>query len=121
MPMRAPVTATYGKGYVKLADSLHLKKHILVPVVTCTSITTDGRELLHSIFNKMQRQTAFSRVVFEHLFKILAFKIRNPNSANPKPKLLVLSIVKLLILADVPGRLRDNYVGITLLKLNSTH
>jgi len=42
------------------------------------------------------------------LVKILAFKIRNPNTANPKPKLL--SIVKLPILADVPGRLHGDYV-----------
>jgi len=54
-------------------------------------------------------------VISEQLVKILAFKIRNPYTANPKPKLL--SIVKLLILADVPCRLRDNYVGITLLNL----
>ena len=64
---------------------------------------------------KLQKQTAFSRVVSEHLVKILAFKIRNPNTANPKPKWL--SVVKLPILADVHG----NYVGIALLKLNSTH
>jgi len=38
------------KGYLQLADSLHFKKHILVTVVTSTSITTDGIELLHSIF-----------------------------------------------------------------------
>jgi len=49
---------------------------------------------------KMQKQTVFSRVISEHLVKILAFKIRYPNTANPKPKLL--SIVKLPILADVP-------------------
>jgi len=42
---------------------------------------------------KMQKQTAFSRVVSEHLVKIL--QIRNNNTANPKPKLL--SIVKLPI------------------------
>jgi len=43
-------------------------------------------------------------VISEHLVKILAFKIRNPNNtANPKPKLL--SVVKLPILADVPCRL----------------
>jgi len=66
---------------------------------------------------KMQKQTAFSRVVSEHLVKIL--KIRNPNTANPNPKLL--SIVKLPILANVPFQLHGNYVGITLLKLNSTH
>jgi len=69
----------------------------------------------------MQRQPAFSRVVSEHLVKIHVFKIRNPNTANPKPKLLSNSIVKLPILADVPCRLRGNYVGITLPKLNSTH
>ena len=51
----------------------------------------------------MQKQ----RVVFEHLIKSLAFKIRNPNTANPKPK--VLSIVKLPILADMPCRLHGNY------------
>jgi len=67
----------------------------------------------------MQKQTAFSRVVSEHLVKILAFKIRNPNTANPKPKLLF--IVKLPILADMPCPLRGNYVGITLLKQNSSH
>jgi len=49
------------------------------------------------------------------LVKILAFKIRDLNTANPKPKQL--SVVKLPILADVHG----NYVGIELLKLNSTH
>jgi len=32
-----------------LADSLHFKKYILVTVVSST-ITTDGRKLLHSIF-----------------------------------------------------------------------
>jgi len=37
---------------------------------------------------KMQKQTAFSRVVSEQLVKILAFKIRNSYTANPKPKLL---------------------------------
>jgi len=68
---------------------------------------------------KMQKQTAFSKVVFEHLVKILAFNIRNPNTANSKPKLL--SIVKLPILADMPCQLHGNHVGITLLKLNSTH
>jgi len=30
----------------------------------------------------MQKQTAFSRVVSEHLVKILAFKISYPNTAN---------------------------------------
>jgi len=49
----------------------------------------------------MQKQTAFSRVVSEHLVKILAFKIRNPNTAKQKSELL--SIVKLPILVDVPG------------------
>jgi len=68
---------------------------------------------------KMQKQTAFSRVVSEHLVKILAFKIRNPNTAKQKSELL--SIVKLPILVDVPGWLHGSYVGITLLKLNSTH
>jgi len=75
------------KGYLKLADSLHFKKHILVTVVTSTSVTTDGLELLHSIFLmtcKMQKQTAFSRVVCEHLVKIL--QIRNNNTADPKSK-----------------------------------
>ena len=67
----------------------------------------------------MQKQTAFSRVVYKHLVEILAFKIRNPSTANPKPKLL--SIAKLPILADVPCRLHGNYVGITFLKLNPTH
>jgi len=67
----------------------------------------------------MQKQTAFSRVVSEHLVKILALKIRNPNTVNRKLKLL--SVVKLPILADVACRLCGNYVGITLLKLNSTH
>jgi len=57
-------------------------------------------------------------VVSEHLVKVLAFK-RNPNTANPKPKLP--SIVKLPILADAPHGLHGNCVGITLLKLNSTH
>jgi len=57
-------------------------------------------------------------VISEHVVKILAFTIRNPNTANPKPKLL--SIVKLPILTDVPCQLHDSYVGITLLKLNST-
>jgi len=52
------------------------------------------------------------------LVKVLAFK-RNPNTANPKPKLP--SIVKLPILADAPHGLHGNCVGITLLKLNSTH
>jgi len=33
------------KGYLKLADSLHFKKNILVTVVTSTSITTDCIEL----------------------------------------------------------------------------
>jgi len=109
------------KGYLKLADSLHFNKYILVTVVTSTSITTDGIELLHSFFMtcKIQTITTFSRVISEHLVKILAFKIRNSNTANPKPKLL--SIAKLPILADVPCRLHGNYVGITLLKLNSTH
>jgi len=51
----------------------------------------------------MQNQTVLSGVISERLVKILAFEIRNPNTANPKPKLL--SIVKLLILADVPCRL----------------
>jgi len=37
---------------------------------------------------KLQKQTAFSRMVSEHLVKILAFKIRSPNTANPKPKRL---------------------------------
>jgi len=32
------------KGCLKLADSLHFKKHILVTVVTSTSIATDGIE-----------------------------------------------------------------------------
>jgi len=68
---------------------------------------------------KMQKQTAFSRVVSEHLVKILVFKIRNPNTANRKPKLLY--IVKLPILTDVACGLCGNYVGITLLKLNSTY
>jgi len=68
---------------------------------------------------KIQKLTAFSRVISEHLVKILAFKIRNPNTANPKPKLL--SIAKLRILAGVSCRLHGNYVGITLLQLNSTH
>jgi len=67
----------------------------------------------------MQKQTAFSRVVSEHLIKVLAFKIRNLNTANPKPKLL--STAKLPIFADVPWRLKGNYVGIMLLILNSTH
>ena len=66
------------QGYLKLADdSLHFNKYILVTVVTSASITNDGIELLHSIFLmtcKMQKQTAFSRVVSEHLVKILAFK-----------------------------------------------
>ena len=35
----------------------------------------------------MQKQTVFSRGDFG-LVKILAFKIRNPYTANPKPKLL---------------------------------
>ena len=56
-------------------------------------------------------------MISEQLAKILAFKIRNPYTANPKPKLL--SVVKLPIVANVPCRLRDNYVGITLLKLNT--
>jgi len=68
---------------------------------------------------KMQKQTVLAGVISEHLVKILAFKIRYPNPANPKPKLL--SIVKQPILADVPCRLHGNYVGITLVKLNSTH
>jgi len=51
------------------------------------------------------------------LVKILAFKIRIPNTANPKPK--PLSIAKLPVLADVPCRLHGNYVNIMLLKLNS--
>jgi len=51
----------------------------------------------------MQKQTAFSRVVSEHLVEILAFKIRNPNTANPKPKLLSTAKLKLPILADVPS------------------
>jgi len=78
------------KRYLKLADSIHFNKYILVTVVTSTSITTDGIELLHSFFMtcKIQKQTASSRVISEHLIKILAFKIRNPNTANPKPKLL---------------------------------
>jgi len=108
------------KGYLKLPDSLHLKKYVLVTVGT--SITTDGIKLLHSIFLmtcKMQKQATFTRVVSEHLVKILPFKKRNPNTANPKPKLL--SIVKLPILPDVSCRLHGNNVGITLLKLNSTH
>jgi len=66
------------KGYLQLPDTLHFKKHILVAVVTSSSITTDGIELLYSIFLmtcKMQKQTAFSRVVSEHLVKILAFEI----------------------------------------------
>jgi len=65
----------------------------------------------------MQKQTAFSRVVLEHLVKIFSFKIRTLNTANPKPKLL--SIAKLPILADMACRLHGNYVDITLLKLNS--
>jgi len=107
-------------GYLKAADSLHFNKYILVTVVTSASITTDGIELLHSFFKtcKIQKLTAFSRVISEHLVKILAFKIRNPNTANPKPKLL--SIANLHILAGVPCRLHDNYVAIALLKLNST-
>jgi len=40
-------------------------------------------------------------VIFEHLVKILAFKIRNPNTSNPKPD--VLPIAKLPILTDVPS------------------
>jgi len=32
------------KGYLKLVDSLSFKKYILVTVVTCTSIHTDGKE-----------------------------------------------------------------------------
>jgi len=105
------------KVYLKLADRLHFKKYILVTVVTSTSITTDGIELLHSIFLmtcKMQKQTTLSRVFSEQLVKILAFKIRNPNTANQKPKLL--SILKLPFLADVPCRLHGNYVDVTLLK-----
>jgi len=68
---------------------------------------------------KTQKLTAFSRVISEHLVKFLVFKIRNPNTANPKPKLP--SIAKLHILAGVPCRLHGYYVGITLLKQNSTH
>jgi len=33
-----------------MAGSLRFKKYILVTVVTSTSITTDGIELLHSVF-----------------------------------------------------------------------
>jgi len=65
-------------GHLKLADRLHFKKYILVTVVISISITTDGIELLHTIFLmtcKMQKQTAFSRAVSAHLVKILAFKI----------------------------------------------
>jgi len=40
------------KGYLKLADSLHFKKFISVTVVSSTSITTDARQSLHSIFFK---------------------------------------------------------------------
>jgi len=58
-------------------------------------------------------------VISEYLVKILAFKIRKPNTTNPKSKLL--STVKLPILANMPCRLHGNYVGITRLKLNSTH
>jgi len=108
------------KGYLKLADRLHFNKYILVTVVTSTSTTTDGIELLHSFFMtcKIQKLTDFSSVISEHLVKILAFKIRNPNTINPKPNLL--SIAKLHILAGVPCGLHGNYVGITLLKLNLT-
>jgi len=75
------------KVYLKVTDSLHFKKYILVTIVTSTSISinTDGIELLLSIFLmtcKMQNQTAFSKVVSEHLVKVLAFKTRNPNIAN---------------------------------------
>ena len=73
------------KRYLKLADTLHFKKYILVAVVTSTYITTNGIGLLHLICLmtcKMRKQTAFSRVVSEHLVKILAFEIRNPNTAN---------------------------------------
>jgi len=78
-------------------------------------------ELLHSFFMtcKIQKLTAFSSVISEHLVRILVFKIRNPNTANLKPKLL--SIAKVQILAGVPCRLHCNYVGIALLKLKATH
>jgi len=64
--------------------------------------------LLHSFFMtcKIQKQTASSRVISDHLIKILAFKNRNPNTANPKPKLL--SIASLHILFGMPCRLHDN-------------
>jgi len=78
------------KVYLKVTDSLHFKKYILVTIVTSTSINTDGIELLLSIFLmtcKMQNQTAFSRVVSEHLVKILVFKTRNPNIANANQSL----------------------------------
>jgi len=48
---------------------------------------------------KMQKETVFSRMISEQSIKVLAYKIRNPNTANPKPQLL--SIVELPILANV--------------------
>ena len=112
------------KGYLKLPDSLHFKKHNTVAIVTSTSITTDGMELLYSIFLmtcKMQKQAAFSRVVSAHLVKILAFKITNPNMPTESLNCYNIYCKTLPILTDMPCRLRGNYVGITLLKLNSTH
>jgi len=47
----------------------------------------------------MQKETVFSRMISEQSIKVLAYKIRNPNTANPKPQLL--SIVELPILANV--------------------
>ena len=113
------------KGYLKLADSLHFKKYILVTVVTSTSIATDSIKLLYSIFSmtcKMQKQTAFNRWFLNIWLRFFPSKLEIQTLPTQNLNCYLLTVVKLHILADVPCRLHGTYVGITvtLPKLNST-